>query len=147
MLHDTGPRVFEAFDQPLALCAQTGGDQLGARRVLARPRRILGNFVTLVGQPALAALRAVVATGQPRAAWRGAAAAEVEQHLCESLRVFTLGGLLLDAAQTELWWARLLKERGCPWEEAQPHLHKATQIFAAAGCEYAVAHAEDGSRR
>lgn len=78
---------------------------------------------------------------------RGAAAAEVEQHLRESLRVFTLGGLLLDAAQTELWWARLLKERGCPWEEAQPHLHKATQIFAAAGCEYAVAHAEDGSRR
>lgn len=32
-------------------------------------------FVTLVGQPTLAALRAIAAAGRPRAAWRGAAAA------------------------------------------------------------------------
>lgn len=31
-------------------------------------------FITLVGQPALAALRAIASAGQPRAAWRGAAA-------------------------------------------------------------------------
>jgi len=32
-------------------------------------------FISPVGKPAFAALRAIVATGQPRAAWRGAAAA------------------------------------------------------------------------
>jgi tetratricopeptide (TPR) repeat protein len=63
---------------------------------------------------------------------------EAEEHLRESLRVLVLGDLLLESAQTELWWGRMLRERD-DIAGAQPHFDKALAIFESAGCDKAVA--------
>jgi hypothetical protein len=69
--------------------------------------------------------------------WLGASVDEAEEHLRESLRVLALGDLVLETAQTELWWGRMLRERG-DGARATPHFGKALTIFESGGCEEAA---------
>lgn len=67
---------------------------------------------------------------------------EVAFHFQQSLHACTLGELVLDAAQTEFWWARICLERG-DRATAQLHIDRAISQFAASGCAYALAVARE----
>ncbi len=69
---------------------------------------------------------------------QGANAAEVDAALEESLQVLRSGDNQLMAAQTEVFWGRICRERGDE-SMAQLHFSRALAQYETSGCEYALA--------
>ena len=68
----------------------------------------------------------------------GADAAEVDAHMEQSLHALAVGELVMDIAQSQLWWAELCAARG-DREAAERRFAAARACFEDSGCEPALA--------
>jgi serine/threonine protein kinase len=67
--------------------------------------------------------------------------AEVNRHMAASIEAFAQGGLALDVARTQVYWARICHERG-EQSEAERLLSRGILQFRASNCAYALAMAK-----
>jgi len=66
---------------------------------------------------------------------------QAESHFETALEICQSTDQVMNAAQTELWWGRIHRERGDE-ASAQAHFAKALRSMEAGGYEYALTHAQ-----